>query len=215
MRPGSICEGALCARHCSRSLHLPAHFMVPALPRGRNGCLSHFTDVETESQRGPTTGSSPLIWPVVEPGLGLGCLVPGPLLSPVSHLPYVLPSDQTSRDPVGLPASSAGGSPARVVLVLPCGPLSPRPGPQHHLRLPCGGDQDGKRRSLPASAPPGFPGRSKRWPEEVREACGAASRVLSSPPALECCHITGEDVFLKLQAGDSLWGRFPVAFSLC
>ena len=79
-----------------------------------------------------------------------------------------------------------------MVLVLPPGPLIPRRGLQHSPRLPCGGAQGGM--GGPMEPPPSAP---------------------ASPPALEGCQLTGEDVSLELRAGDSLRGRFPMAFSLC
>ena len=75
---------------CSGSSCLPAPFVGSALPQGGDGGLSRFTDVETDAQRGPRTGSGPPACPVWIQEWGT-------LLSPRHpHLPFTLPRNQTS-----------------------------------------------------------------------------------------------------------------------
>ena len=101
-----------------------------------------------------------------------------------------------------------------MVLVLPPGPLIPRRGLQHSPRLPCGGAQGGMGRCLPASAPE-FPAEVSLGLTRLGGPMEPPPSAPASPPALEGCQLTGEDVSLELRAGDSLRGRFPMAFSLC
>lgn len=63
---------------------------------------------------------------------------------------------------------------------------------------------------LPASAPE-FPAEASL---SLTRPGGPVELPLSAP-APEGRQLAGEDVSLELRAGDSLWGRFPAAFSLC
>lgn len=101
-----------------------------------------------------------------------------------------------------------------MALVPPPGSWTPRPGLQRHPRLPCGGAQGGMGRCLPASAPE-FPAKVSLGLTRLEGPVEPPASAPLSPPALGGCQLTGEDVSLELRAGDSLWGRFPVAFSLC
>ena len=85
-------EGLPCAPHCCGRVHVSVHCMGTALPRGRNGCCSHFMDVETEAQRSCDLlrFSHPL---VMEPGLGLRWPGSSPLLSPAPQQPSLLQND--------------------------------------------------------------------------------------------------------------------------
>lgn len=90
-RGEQVCASLWCPRGrpmrppCSGSSSLPAPFVGPALPRGGDGGLSRFTDVETDAQRGPGTGCGPPACPVSSQEWGTLLSPPSP--TPALHAP--------------------------------------------------------------------------------------------------------------------------------
>lgn len=143
-----------------------AQRVAPALLGGGGSCLSHLTDVETGAQRGPVTSFGPPAWLVVAAGLGLRCLVPGPLLSSTHRLPFPLPSEQITSGSCVTPSLQCRRTPCMQGPRTAWWLLSPRLGPG----WPCGGA--GMEREAPWQ-----PLLLQSFPAEVSAAGRAADRV--------------------------------------
>lgn len=189
-----MCPALLRACACVSALH--GH----SATRGRNGCCSHFMDVETEAQRSCDLlrFSHPL---VTELGLGLRWPGSSPLLSPAPQQPSLLQNDQAT---LPLPGSC----------VTPSLQCQRKPS----IRVFCPAMWDPIIESGPSASPevavsgarvergdPSQPPIFQSLPAEVntslqrleRGPCEAASLAFPSPPALKSCHITPRGRFAE------------------